>query len=258
MAAALGMTVSPVFVKQDHSTSWRRRMKQENNSGAPGNPGSEDPGPGSHVAGSEEDQRRNLTLGHGMGLFVAVTFGSAYPLGKPVVAALDPVVFSCARYLIAGALMLLFLAATGRDPRIAWRDVPVLLGLGFLGYGIFQGFWGIALELTTASKAVVLVATSPIFGALIGAVMGDRLPFLGWLGVLGAFAGVFVVINGSLTQLNIGGGTLVGDGLFVFIAAVWALYGALSRNALVRLGAWRMTGWAALFGSLMLVPFAIP
>ena len=43
---------------------------------------------------------------------------------------------------------------------------PALAGLGVLGYAIFQGVWGVALNLTSPAKAVILVATTPIFGAI--------------------------------------------------------------------------------------------
>ena len=127
-----------------------------------------------NAAGANETGGR-LAAGHAMGLFVAVTFGSAYPVAKPLVAAVDPLVFGSARYLVAGALMLTLLAVRGAPVRVSWGDVPMLVLTGFLGYTVFQGVWGIALTMTSPAKAVVLVATTPIFGALIGAFGGERL-----------------------------------------------------------------------------------
>ena len=102
-----------------------------------------------------------------MGLFVAITFGSAYPVGKPVISVVDPVSFSCFRYLVAGALMLLLAHGTGRQIAIGRKDLIALTGLGLLGYTLFQGIWAIALDMTTPSKAVILVATAPVFGACL-------------------------------------------------------------------------------------------
>jgi drug/metabolite transporter (DMT)-like permease len=50
--------------------------------------------------------------------------------------------------------------------------------------------------------------------------------------------------------------SIIGDVLFVVIAAVWALFGLWSRPYVVRLGAWTTTGWAAMFGAMLLLPFA--
>lgn len=194
-----------------------------------------------------------------MGLFTALAFGSAYPVGKPIVAVLDPYVFSSARYLVASLVLLAGLSLfTRTGAAVPWRDVPKLAFTGFLGFTVFQGLWGVALDLTTASKASVLVSTSPIFGAIIFAIQGHRLPPRAWMGVVVAFLGVFCVINNSFDGITLSGGTLFGDALFVAIAGIWALYGALSRPLIARLGAARSAAWAAFLGAAMLLPLAIP
>ena len=201
----------------------------------------------------------SVAAGHFMGLFTALAFGSAYPVGKEIVAVVDPFVFSSARYLQAGAVLLARLALfTRRGAAVPWRDVPALAFTGFLGFTVFQGLWGVALDLTTASKASVLVSTTPIFGALIFAFQGHRLPVRAWIGVLVAFLGVFCVINNSFKAVTLSGGSLFGDAMFVAIAAVWALYGALSRPLIARLGAARTAAWAAFLGAAMLLPLAAP
>lgn len=201
----------------------------------------------------------SIRAGHLMGLFTAISFGSAYPIGKPIIEAVDPFVFSASRYIVAGGILLLGLALfTRQGAGVPWRDVPKLAFTGFLGFAVFQGLWGVALDLTTASKACVLVSTTPIFGAIIFAVQGHKLPLRAWAGVLVAFLGVFCVINNSFAAVTLSGGSLFGDVLFVAIAGVWALYGALSRPLIAELGAARTAAWAAMLGSLMLLPLAIP
>lgn len=195
--------------------------------------------------------------GHLMGLFTALTFGSSYPVGKPVVESVDPLAFSAGRYLLAAIVLLAVLAMVRGGARVAVRDLPTLAWLGFLGFGLFPGVWAIALAMTSPGKAAVLIATTPVFGAIIAALIGENLSPRGWLGVLVAFAGVFVVINDSFTEIRLGGGTLLGDVLFVALAALWAVYGWLSRRTVIRLGAFRTAGWAALFGSLTLAPLGL-
>ncbi len=211
------------------------------------------------TASPDANSGGSVAAGHGMGLFTALAFGSAYPIGKPIIEAVDPFVFSAARYIVAGGVLLLGLALfSRRGAGVPWRELPKLAFTGFLGFTVFQGLWGIALGLTTASKGSVLVASTPIFGAIIHAVQGHRLPIRAWTGVLLAFGGVFCVINNSFEAVTLSGGSLFGDVLFVAIAAVWALYGATSRPIIARLGAARSAAWAAMLGSLMLLPLAIP
>ncbi len=194
-----------------------------------------------------------------MGLFVAITFGSAYPVGKQVVSTVDPLSFSCLRYLIAGSLMLLLAKGFGQRVRVSAKDALALGCLGLLGYGIFQGVWGIALQYTTPSKAVILIATTPIFGAIFSRLAGQSVGKLIWVGAVVAFAGVYLVVNNGFNPLSTSiTSSTIGDILFVMIAAVWALFGLLSRPYVVRLGAWTTTGWAAIFGALLLLPLAWP
>lgn len=197
--------------------------------------------------------------GHMMGLFVAVTFGSAYPVGKPLVAAVDPLSFSCFRYLVAGAFMLLLAQGLGQRIAISFRDAVALAGLGLLGYATFQGVWAIALTMTSPAKAVILVATTPIFGAIFSRIAGQPVGRMIWFGALVAFAGVYLVVNDGLAPKQAAkGDELLGDALFVVIAAVWALFGLFSRSYVMRLGAWTTTGWAALFGAFLLLPLSLP
>ena len=197
--------------------------------------------------------------GHMMGLFVAITFGSAYTVGKPLVEAVDPLSFSCFRYLIAGSFMLLIAKGLGQKISISRRDALGLAGLGILGYAIFQGFWAVALDMTSPSKAVILIATTPIFGAIFARIAGQPVGRMIWVGAGVAFMGVYLVVNnGLLPKHEISDEELLGDVLFVAIAAVWALFGLLSRPYVMRLGAWTTTGWAAIFGAVLLLPLALP
>lgn len=193
-----------------------------------------------------------------MGLFVALTFGSSYPVAKPLLGVVDPFVFSSSRFLLAGAIMVLvpILWRGWASVAVGGTDFFRLLGLGLIGYTLFHGVWGVGLSLTTPAKAVVIVATTPIFSALISAWAGDRLPLTGWVGVMVSFLGVFVLVNNSLTTLQLSGGAWLGDLLFIIAAALWAVYGAMSRPLVIRLGAWRVTAWCTLLGAIALSPLA--
>lgn len=171
---------------------------------------------------------------------------------------LDPIVFSSLRYLSGGLLLILILVLRGHSLRLERRDILPLIGLGLLGITIFQGLWAYGLNYTTAPKAAVLVATAPIFGALLAGFMGRWPSLQAWLGIFLSFAGVAVVINGSVTEFNFGGGTLLGDFLMMGGAAVWAVYTALSAGPVQRLGALRVMAFGMLSGSIVLTLLALP
>lgn len=188
-------------------------------------------------------------------LVTVFVWGNTFPTAKYVLGVLPPEVFAATRYLLAAfTLMAILIWREGlRLPQR--RDLLPLLGFGFLGITLMQLIWSTALSLTTASKGSILIATSPIWALVFNSVRGQRLTTAAWIGVLLSFAGVFLVINNSLTSLTVGGGHIIGDLLFLSVGFFWALYSVLSPPYLARLGTLYVSGWSMLFGALLLTPF---
>jgi O-acetylserine/cysteine efflux transporter len=86
---------------------------------------------------------------------------------------------------------------------------------------------------------------------------GRRLPALGWLGIVIAFAGVVVVVNNSLTRFTISFGSLDGTLIWMLAAFAWALYVERSAPYNLRLGTLTVIAWTTLIGSLILLPLAL-
>lgn len=191
-------------------------------------------------------------------LFTAFVWGATYPVAKPIVAATDPFLFSGLRYLTAAAILFAVMAATRQSLRIERRDWAALLWLGVLGYTAYQGLWGLALQLTTAAKGAILMSTTPIFGALLASLRGERMSRAAWGGVLLAFAGVVLVVGDGAGASALAAGSLAGDALFLLDSALWALFTTASAPVVARLGPLRTTAYTALLGSALLLPLGLP
>lgn len=216
------------------------------------------------MAGSEAEAVSSTTAkqatssrGDALALFTTVVWGGTLPAMKPIVHAVQPFVFGAARFWVIGIGLLAIAAMKGENLRLKWSDTPPLIGLGLLGFGILQTMNPLALRMTSASKAAVLMATVPAFGALYGLVRGERGAPRLWLGIGIAFVGVFLLINDSVTTLHLGGGSLVGDLMFLSMAAIFALYTTLSQKSLLRLGALKAGAYLTLFGAVFMLPPAI-
>lgn len=197
-----------------------------------------------------------LASGDAYALVTAVLFGSSYALGKPVLAAIGPVLFADMRVLGAGAVLLAIAALRPAPVPLTRADLLRLAGAGFVGVTLFQTAWTLGLSMTPASEGSVLIATSAIWGVILGRLRGERPGMLAWAGVLIAFAGVFVVVNRSATTLNLGHGSLLGDVCWLAAAALWATFTRLSVPLVERHGALRGTGWTLLLGGLGIAPWA--
>ncbi|MZR31373.1 DMT family transporter [Sneathiella litorea] len=187
-----------------------------------------------------------------------LAWGINFPIAKYVLDFMDPVVFSATRYLTASMLLFGFLLLRNIAIAISLKEAAMLLLIGLLSVALFQGGWAFGLSLTSASKASVLITTSPIFGALISALMGNRPGKMACFGILLSFFGVAVVINNSLTEITFSAGSIIGDMLIVAAAMMWAIYTFVAGPLVARRGPLLVTAWANLFGSVVLMLFGIP
>ncbi|WP_423595647.1 EamA family transporter [Roseateles sp. MS654] len=101
-------------------------------------------------------------------LFAAVSWGSLFFVGKPVLGQLDPIWFTALRYLLAGLGMALLVALFGQRPwsklRAHWGT---LTRFGVLGYGFFGVLVLEGLKLSLPSHGAVLMATLPLTTILL-------------------------------------------------------------------------------------------
>ncbi|MGH2820535.1 MAG: DMT family transporter, partial [Actinomycetota bacterium] len=129
----------------------------------------------------------------------------------------------------AGALVLAPFAAR-RVRATPARDLllPSVAGV-FLA--VHFATWITSLQLTTVAASVLLVSTTPIFVALAARLLlKERMPRLGWAGILLAVGGAAVVGGADL-----GGSSLVGNALALIGGATaggYVLAGGVSRQTL--------------------------
>jgi len=136
--------------------------------------------------------------------------------------------------LRVGCAALLFGAAGFRELgalRALGRRDRGLVALSGLLLAIHFGSWIASLELTSTAASVALVCTSPIFAALFGLLLGDRVVRREAAGIAIAAAGCAVLAGGDWRA---GGGALAGDGLALIGAASAAGYLVVGRGLRAR------------------------
>jgi len=131
-------------------------------------------------------------------------------------------------------------------------DLPYLILLGFIGVTFHQWLQATGLQTARATTTAWIVATIPVFTALLGwLVLKER---MGWMrvgGIVIAALGVLLVVsNGNLSGLASGETGTNGDLLILISSLNWAVYTILSRRELARHPAARMMFYVMLFGWL--------
>lgn len=139
----------------------------------------------------------------------------------------DPLAIAALR--CAFAALLLF-AAGWRDRgglvRLAPGDRRLVVLSGLL-LGLHFGSWIVSLSFTSTAASVALVCTNPIWAALFGTLLGDRVTRRELGGIVIAAVGCGVLAGGDWSA---GGDALIGDGLALVGAASAAAYLVVGRR----------------------------
>lgn len=150
--------------------------------------------------------------------------GSTFVAVKIGVTSVPPLIFSGARFLIAGALLLTWVVwRAGWRPRIGRHEAVTgaLTGIGMILVGQSTASW--SSQYLVPGMVAVLTATIPLWAALT-AWLGFRTRFsvLGSLGLLAGFAGVaFLAWPGAGSGVALGPAALVVAGSAAFGATVF-------------------------------------
>lgn len=184
-------------------------------------------------------------------LAVQLAFASLSIVAKHVMLELSPFALVSIRATSA-ALLLWLLALARRRWRVPPRDLAALAGLAVLGIAANQLLFIAGLARTTATMALVLGTTIPVFTVAIAIALGRerasgrRIAGIG-LGLVGAVIAIGVG--------DLGGGQLVGDVLIVVNSLCYAAYLVLGRAILQRHDSFVVTTWVMTFGAILVVPF---
>ncbi len=139
------------------------------------------------------------------------------------------------------------------------RDWPLLALLGFIGVAFHQWLQSNGLQTAAATTTAWLVATTPVFIALLSWVsLRERLGALQWAGILVAAMGVLVILGrGNLQSLWSAGPMNRGDLMVMLSAPNWAVYTILSRRLLLRMAPSKMIFYVMLAGWCFITVWAV-
>jgi drug/metabolite transporter (DMT)-like permease len=191
-----------------------------------------------------------------LGLLVMVLiWGLNFSVVKSALLAFEPLGFNSLRHLLASAFMLIVLLSQDGIGRPRRRDLPRIFVLGLVGNLAYQMAFIFGLDRTTAGNASLMLALVPIF-LLIFAAATRGAPRSSWFGAGISVAGV-ALVSGSALRLE-GAGTLIGDGLMIFAALMWAIYTVGAQPLIERYGPIRTTAWTLWVGSFFLFLAGVP
>ncbi len=187
----------------------------------------------------------------------AVLFGASVVAVRVAVRDVPPVSLAVLRFgqgslLLAGVVLL----AAPELLRARLERLRLFAPLGVVLFGLFPLTFNIGLQYTEASRGAVMLATMPIWSALLGRVIGERLARRQVVGVLVSVVGIALAFLEPGRAVGGDAMSLVGDGLLLLTGLLGALYGLIAKRVLAVDNPATVTTYAMLVGTVLLLPVA--
>ena len=189
-------------------------------------------------------------------ILAALFWGSNYAATKFATLSLAPLCIVAFRFAVGGLLMYGVLRVLEPKSRLRRADLLPMAGLSCLGVAVGQTAFTFGLSLTTAANTGLIFATAPVWGLLLGLVLGLERPTLkGTSGVGLSILGVGIVFHEGLVAE---GASLVGDLCVLLAAMSFGAYTVLSMRMLKRYSPLAVATYPTLFGAPILLALSAP
>lgn len=214
-----------------------------------------------HQSGSppKHELQRRPVLGYILALTAAVTWGT---LGIFAVLIyrydIDPVVLVTARGVLASSVLLIILFFRNRSAlHLDRADVPFFIAFGLIGVALNYLSYFEAIARTSATTAVILLYTSPIFVTIAASLLfKERFTWSKGLSLVVTLLGCFLVAGGYDPERLAANPAGIAAGIAA--ALTYGSYTILSKRSLSKYRSSTTVLYALVFGSLFLALFAGP
>jgi drug/metabolite transporter (DMT)-like permease len=189
-------------------------------------------------------------------MLAAIFWGTNYAATKYAAEFVPPLLIVALRFTVGGILMFCLLRILEPGDRLTPRDLLPVAGLGCLGVAIGQTAFTFGVSMTSAANTGLIFATAPVWGLLLGTVLGLERP--AWRGVLGVGLSILGVGVVFYEGLGAEGTNLVGDFLVLLAAMGFGTYTVLSMPVLERHSPLAVATYSLLFGGLIVMVLSLP
>lgn len=192
-------------------------------------------------------------------LGLVAVWGANFAVVKSALSEMTPLAFNALRFTGASVVTLGLTWAVRRELHIVRRDWGRLLLLGFFSNFVYQYLFINGIARTRASNSSLILATVPIFVALIGTILrSEKLNSHNWAGILLSFTGILLLVTGGGVGIGMSSQTLSGDVLVLCATTLWALYTTLSKGLIERNSVLKVTTWMMVTNAPLMVLAAVP
>ncbi len=192
-------------------------------------------------------------------LSTVIIWGCNLSIIKHALEDFSPLSFNAVRLVLASGLLLAIAPLLGQLPLLGLRArLPGLILFGILGNSVYQLLFIFSLQMTKAGNVAILMASTPVFTALISRKVGhERLSRIVWLGIGVSLGGAVLLIYESL-EMGFGSSDLLGNLMILGSSICWASYTVFARQTMAELPPLGFTAITLAIGSLGFLAVSIP
>jgi drug/metabolite transporter (DMT)-like permease len=184
----------------------------------------------------------------------AFIWGMSFLSIKVAVAVIPPMSLGLVRFIIASTILLASFGISGKRPRLATKDLPLMAGAGLVGVTLYFLGENNGVKLLTASESSILVGTIPVITVLAERLfIKTRLGPLQYAGAALSALGVSLIVVESLRITP----EPLGYAFMACAAVSWVAYAFMTRPLLRKYEHTEITFWQSLFGAAGFLPFAL-
>lgn len=190
---------------------------------------------------------------------MSIVWGLNFTAIKGAVSEFQPLTFNTIRFGISSLFLLGLLWLRERSIRVHRKDLARFVLLAIIGNTAYQMFFINGIALTTATNSALILATTPIFIILFGALLNvEKVTSRIVQGVILSFIGVVMIVLGTGNSLTFSNQSLLGDLLIVANPICWSIYTVLSKPMLKEYSPLKLTAVTMAIGAVPLVLVGIP
>jgi drug/metabolite transporter (DMT)-like permease len=191
-----------------------------------------------------------------LGLII-VLWGSNWTVMKIGLAYIPPLTFAAARMIMGAAILFAVAAVLGQLCLPSRHDRLIVLSVGLVQMAVFMALTTFALQFVPAGRSAILAYTTSLWVVPLATVfLHERLWPLKAMGLVLGLAGVAVMFNPLGFDWR-DPDVLLGNGLLLLAALLWALLIVLVRGYPGASSPLTLGVWQFLLAAAVLVPLAL-
>lgn len=197
-------------------------------------------------------------------LLVVTIWGTNFVLVKYILNFMHPHIMNVFRIISAGVVLSVLhgrrqksLGQSFFEPLI--RYPREIITIAVVGWWFYQMAFIIGLDNTSAGTAALIMASLPLWTALLSIVFGlERLTLTGWAGIAVTMAGTAVVVLSGGKTVELNSTYLIGNLIMLSATMLWSLNTVLTRKLVDRVTPVGITFLALIISIPLLALVSIP